>query len=33
VQVVGPYLHDRTTLDLASRLLELLGGVPRPPGF
>jgi amidase len=33
VQVVGPYLHDRTTLDLASRLLELLGGVPRPTGF
>ncbi len=33
VQVVGPYLHDCTTLDLARRLLDLLGGVPRPPGF
>jgi amidase len=33
VQVVGPYLHDRTTLDLASRLLELGGSCPRPPGF
>ena len=33
VQVVGPYLHDRTTLDVAARLLELSGGCPRPPGF
>jgi amidase len=33
VQVVGPYLHDRTTLDVAARLLELCGGCPRPPGF
>jgi amidase len=33
VQVVGPYLHDRTTLDVAARLFELSGGCPRPPGF
>jgi amidase len=33
VQVVGPYLHDRTTLHLAARLFELSGGCPRPPGF
>jgi amidase len=32
VQVVGAYLHDRTTLDLARHLLELIGGCPRPPG-
>ncbi|HWC69310.1 MAG TPA: amidase [Acidimicrobiales bacterium] len=33
VQVVGAYLHDRTTLDLARQLLALLGGCPRPPGL
>jgi amidase len=33
IQIVGPYLHDRTTLDLAKRLLELRGACPRPPGF
>jgi amidase len=33
IQVVGPYLEDRTTLDLAKRLLALLGGCPRPTGF
>nr|UXE46204.1 putative amidase AmiD [uncultured bacterium] len=33
VQIVGPYLHDRTTLDLAKRLLSLVGVCPRPPGF
>jgi amidase len=33
IQVVGPYLHDRTTLDLARRLADLTGGCPRPPGF
>jgi amidase len=32
VQVVGPYLHDHLTLDLAARLLELCGSCPRPPG-
>src|SRR5262249_50954233 len=33
IQVVGPYLEDRTTLDLAKHLLAIVGGCPRPPGF
>jgi amidase len=33
IQIVGAYLEDRTTLDLAEHLLGLLGGCPRPPGF
>ena len=33
IQIVGAYLEDQTTLDLARRLLALLGGCPRPPGF
>jgi amidase len=33
IQVVGPYLEDRTTLDLSRRLLEMAGGCPRPSGF
>lgn len=32
-QIVGPYLHDRTALDVGRRLAELVGGCPRPPGF
>lgn len=33
VQIVGPYLEDRTTLDIARHLLPMVGGCPRPPGF
>jgi amidase len=33
IQIVGPYLHDRTTLDVARHLLAIVGGCPRPPGF
>jgi amidase len=33
IQIVGAYLHDRTTLDLAEHLLPLVGGCPRPAGF
>jgi amidase len=33
IQIVGPYLHDLTTLDLAKRFLALRGGCPRPPAF
>jgi amidase len=33
IQIVGAYLQDRTTLDLAEHLLPLVGGCPRPPGF
>ncbi len=30
VQIVGPYLHDLTTLRFAELLAELTGGCPRP---
>jgi amidase len=30
VQIVGPYLHDRTTLQLARHIADLRGGCPRP---
>jgi amidase len=30
VQIVGPYLHDRTTLQAARLVSELAGGCPRP---
>ncbi len=30
VQVVGPFLHDHTTIRLAGLLAELRGGCPRP---
>ena len=33
IQIVGPYLHDRTTLDVARHLLAVVGGCPRPAGF
>jgi amidase len=33
IQIAGPFLEDRTTLDLARRLSELIGGFQRPPGF
>ncbi len=33
VQIFGPFLEDRTTLDVASRASELLGGFQSPPGF
>jgi amidase len=33
IQIVGPFLHDRTTLDVARHLLAVLGGCPRPSGF
>jgi len=32
LQIVGPYLEDRTPLAVARHLLALMGGVPRPPG-
>ena len=31
MQIVGPYLEDRTCLFVGERLTELLGGVPAPP--
>jgi amidase len=33
VQVVGPYLEDRTTIDFARKLAEVVGGYRRPPGY
>jgi len=33
IQIAGPFLEDRTTLDIARRLSALLGGTPRPPGY
>ncbi len=33
IQIVGPYLEDRTPIDVARRLAELIGGVETPPGY
>jgi amidase len=33
IQIVGPFLHDRATLDLGKHLLAMLGGCPHPSGF
>ena len=33
IQIVGPFLHDRSTLAVAGLLSDLLGGCPRPPRF
>ncbi len=30
VQIVGPFLHDRTTIHVARLIAELVGGCPRP---
>ncbi len=32
LQIVGPYLEDRTTIDFARRLGEVIGGYEPPPG-
>jgi amidase len=33
LQIVGPFLEDRTTLAFAREALALLGGFVRPPGY
>lgn len=33
IQIVGPYLEDRTALDFACRLESVVGGFVPPPGF
>ena len=33
IQIVGPYLEDATTIDLAGHLADVLGGFKPPPGF
>ena len=31
VQIIGPYLEDRTTIEVARRLAELIVGIEPPP--
>jgi len=33
IQIIGPYLEDRTTIAVAGMIEELLGGFRPPPGF
>jgi amidase len=33
VQIVGPYLEDRTPIEFARHLAEVVGGYEPPPGF
>ena len=33
IQIVGPYLGDRSTIDFARRLAEVAGGYEPPPAF
>ena len=33
VQIAGPYLEDRTTIDFAERLAGVIGGFQAPPGY
>jgi len=33
VQVVEPFLGDRTVVDVARRLADVVGGYRPPPGF
>ena len=33
IQIAGPYLEDRTTLQVARILETLVGELPKPPGF
>jgi amidase len=33
IQIVGPFLHDLSTIDVARHLVSVIGGCPRPPGF
>ena len=33
IQIVGPYLEDRSCLEFAARLAERIGGFVPPPGF
>ncbi len=33
LQIVGPYLQDRTVLDIAGRVEQALGGFRSPPGY
>ncbi len=33
IQIVGPYLEDRSVLDFAAKLGDVVGGFEPPPGF
>jgi amidase len=33
LQVIGPFLEDRTPLDFAARLADVVGGFVAPPGY
>ena len=33
LQVVGPYLHDRTCIEFARLMEQELGGFTPPPGY
>jgi amidase len=33
IQIVGPYLEDRTAIDFARRLVDVVGGFEIPPGY
>ena len=33
IQIVGPYLEDRTTIDVARLMAEVMGGLEIPPAF
>ncbi len=33
IQIVGPYLEDRTPIDFAGRLKDVVGGYQPPPGY
>jgi len=33
MQIVGPFLEDRTPIDFAARLADIIGGFEPPPGY
>ncbi len=33
IQIVAPHLEDRTAIDVAARITEVVGGFQAPPGF
>ena len=33
IQIVGPYLEDATTIDIAAQMAPLIGGFMPPPGY
>ena len=32
-QIIGPFLEDRTVIDVAADIAELTGGFVPPPGY